>query len=372
MAMSNGDWPVDILTEILLKLPVKSILRFKCVAKTWCDLFQNPSFVSQHLSISKKNKRLLVYYHDDNNDNIVMRLFVYQTLVSYHDLHQQLPSHIADLYVLTFCVYNGLFCLCDHKNSRITLWNPATREFKILPECNQNIPPKVETYIHILGFGLDPLSNDYKVIYMRDYLDLEKNMAGPTHYAVYRMSTDSWRVLNEEDVQFFQDLSICYSSNNACVNGVYYWNVFKFVEHGPSFIDNKILAFYLGTEVFQLIESPCPESPGKLLPLHDDLISLWYIEMTDRDLRSNEVWVLNDDGHWTKLLKIEPHFVVQRTFGFWKNGKVFLESVSGQLMLYDLETEELSEELGIKVRGGGEDLLRVYTYEESLVAITSK
>ncbi|XP_022765329.1 putative F-box protein At1g32420 [Durio zibethinus] len=362
MAMSNGDWPADMLTEILLKLPVKSILRFKCVAKTWCDLFQNPSFVSQHLSISKKNKRLLLYYHDDNNDNILMRLFVDQNLVSYHDLHQQLPSHIADLYVFELRVDNGLICLCDEVNCRITLWNPATREFRILPDCYPDMSLKGNSSTDILGFGLDPLSNDYKVIYMAYYLMLEDIVRPPPpRYAVYRMSTDSWRVLKKEDVQFLQDLSFCCGNDNACVNGVCYWDISKFGS------DSKILAFYLSTEVFQLMESPCPKSSGKLLPLHDR-ISFWDTEMRDKSDKSNEVWVLNEDGQWTKLLKIEPILDVERMFGFWINGKVFVESGRGQLLLYDLENEEFSE-LGIKVQEGGEDLLRVHSYEESLVVI---
>ncbi|OMO81131.1 hypothetical protein COLO4_23747 [Corchorus olitorius] len=34
---SNGVyWPADLVIEILLKLPVKSIVRFNCVAKNWC------------------------------------------------------------------------------------------------------------------------------------------------------------------------------------------------------------------------------------------------------------------------------------------------------------------------------------------------
>ena len=68
-----------------------------------------------------------------------MRLFCSQTLVSYRDLRQQLPYHFADKHVFHFYIDNGLFCLCDPYEYRICLWNPATREFRILPECNQNI-----------------------------------------------------------------------------------------------------------------------------------------------------------------------------------------------------------------------------------------
>ncbi|XVF23720.1 hypothetical protein REPUB_Repub13aG0064000 [Reevesia pubescens] len=212
MASSHGDLPADVLTEILLKLPVMSIVRFKCVSKTWCRLFQNPTFVSQHLSLSKKNNYLLVVYHEEDN-KAVMRLFGYQTFVSYHDLRQQFPNRFTNVYI-SFCVYNGVFCLLPHRiNSLVTLWNPATREFRILPECNQNIPSKIRNCLHVLGFGLDPLSNDYKVIYIRTFLDLENNKPG-RHHAIYKMSTDSWRVLEGEDVHFFKDLHICRKSNS--------------------------------------------------------------------------------------------------------------------------------------------------------------
>ncbi|XVF23714.1 hypothetical protein REPUB_Repub13aG0063600 [Reevesia pubescens] len=368
MASSHGDLPADVLTEILLKLPVKSIIRFKCVSKTWCHLFQNPTFVSQHLSLSKKNNYLLVVYHeqDKNRDKAVMRLFGYQTFVSYqdllHDLRQQFPNRFTNVYI-SFCVYNGVFCLLPHRiNSLVTLWNPATREFRILPECNQNIPSKIRNSLHILGFRLDPLSNDYKVIYIRTYLDLENNKRG-RHHAIYKMNTDSWRVLEDEDVHFFKDLHICPNCNDACVNGVYYWQVSQMPQLG--LIHYKVLAFDLSTEVFQLIESPI-SGRGKLLPLLDDRISIWDTERIETSERSNEIWVLNDEGQWTKLLKIDPLLEVERMFGFWKNGKVFVESESGRLLLYDLDTVEFSD-LGIKAKEAGD--LDVYTYEESLVAI---
>ncbi|XVE99385.1 hypothetical protein REPUB_Repub03eG0193600 [Reevesia pubescens] len=144
------------------------------------------------------------------------------------------------------------------------------------------------------------------------------------------------------------------------VNGVYYWQASGMPQ--PRLIQYKVLVFDLGTEVFQLIESPI-SGYGKLLPLHDGRISIWDTETIER---SNEIWVLNDEGHWTKLLNIDPLLKVEGMFGFWKNGKVFVESESGQLLLYDLDTKEFKD-VGIKATKVGN--LGVNTYEESLVAI---
>ncbi|XVF83901.1 hypothetical protein PTKIN_Ptkin16aG0531200 [Pterospermum kingtungense] len=322
--MSNGDCPVDILIEILLKLPVKSILRFKSVAKTWNHLFENPSFVSQHHSISKKSK-LLVFCVWGNRAwpirSISIRSFVDGDLVSYHDLGQQLPSDFAPMnYSFDICIDNGLFCLLDRRNSVLTLWNPATREFRNLPECNLSFPIKRYAYLApTLGFGLDPFSNDYK-----------------------KMSTDSWRVLKEEEVRFSPDLDICRNISNACVNGVYYW-----------LAPRKVVAFHLGSEDFELIESPLsePREKGQLLILHDR-ISIWDTEFDVGRNRSNEVWVLNDEGQWTKVLKIEPVLEIRRLIGFCTNSKVLVESLRRGLSVYDFESHEFKD-LGIQPKGPG-------------------
>ncbi|XVF23722.1 hypothetical protein REPUB_Repub13aG0064200 [Reevesia pubescens] len=159
------------------------------------------------------------------------------------------------------------------------------------------------------------------------------------------MSTDSWRVLEEEDVQFFKHVHIDSNFSSAFVNGVYYWQVIQSLQ---LFMDYKILAFHLGIEVFQLMKSPI-SGHGKLLPFHNDRISFWGTGTIGRNERSNQIWVLNDEGHWTKLLKIDPLLKVERMFGFWKNDKVFIESESGRLLLYDLDTRN-SAILGLKPR----------------------
>ncbi|XVF83899.1 hypothetical protein PTKIN_Ptkin16aG0530900 [Pterospermum kingtungense] len=370
--MSNGDWAEDTLIEILLKLPVKSIVRFKSVAKAWNHLFQNPNFVSQHHGVSKKKSKHLVVYNMDilvsrtpKHKDISIRSFVDEALVSYHDLGQQLPPHFAAMNdYFDICIDNGLFCLFDSHNSVLALWNPATREFRNLPECNLSFSRKTCSYLTPnLGFGLDPCSNDYKVIYMRHYVDFDKNLTG-RHYAIYKMSTDSWRVLKEEEVPFSLDLVIRGDISKACVNGVYYW----FANW-----QSKVLAFHLGSEAFELIESPLSEQngSGELLILHDR-ISVWDAQFGIDRKRSNEVWMLNNEGQWTKVLKIElPVLQAKWMFGFWKvYSKVLVESVWGELLVYDLESHEFKK-LGIQTKNPGY-IFQVFTYEESLFSINNK
>ena len=45
----DDDLPDEIVLDILSKLPVKSLLRFRCVCKPWYSSIANPKFISTHL-----------------------------------------------------------------------------------------------------------------------------------------------------------------------------------------------------------------------------------------------------------------------------------------------------------------------------------
>ena len=44
----DDDLPDEIVLDILSKLPVKSLLRFRCVCKPWHSSIANPNFISTH------------------------------------------------------------------------------------------------------------------------------------------------------------------------------------------------------------------------------------------------------------------------------------------------------------------------------------
>ncbi|KAK8556406.1 hypothetical protein V6N13_064438 [Hibiscus sabdariffa] len=56
-----------------------------------------------------------------------------------------------------------MLCLAGDRD-KVALWNPSTREFKILPESSVQHPPLVDsTSFDCLGFGYDSQTDDYKV-----------------------------------------------------------------------------------------------------------------------------------------------------------------------------------------------------------------
>ncbi|KAG7969571.1 hypothetical protein I3843_07G037100 [Carya illinoinensis] len=59
--MSTKYLPEPVVVEILLRLPVKSLLRFRCVSKRWRSLISDPRFAKSHFrQASERSQRLLI------------------------------------------------------------------------------------------------------------------------------------------------------------------------------------------------------------------------------------------------------------------------------------------------------------------------
>uniref|UniRef100_K4D590 F-box domain-containing protein n=1 Tax=Solanum lycopersicum TaxID=4081 RepID=K4D590_SOLLC len=57
-------FPEEILVNILTRLPVKSLVRFKCVSKFWITLISDPYFTKKHLNRARNDqdsRKLLIY-----------------------------------------------------------------------------------------------------------------------------------------------------------------------------------------------------------------------------------------------------------------------------------------------------------------------
>ncbi|KAI8566693.1 hypothetical protein RHMOL_Rhmol02G0062100 [Rhododendron molle] len=94
--------PYEINVEILLRLPVKSLLRFTCACKSWRSLISDPKFAKTHLSLASSNT-------DYNHDKLLLSL----TSGAYRPLDLKSCSISAIMYeqshpaVSLDCPYDG-------------------------------------------------------------------------------------------------------------------------------------------------------------------------------------------------------------------------------------------------------------------------
>ncbi|XP_016676532.2 F-box/kelch-repeat protein At3g06240 [Gossypium hirsutum] len=124
----------DVIVEILMRLPVKSICRFKCVCKLWCLLISDPTFIKRHLNLAIIDKDI------------------------------------------------------EHQRQKLILRSSSTPslELKRIPnfyiDINRSLDDRVSRPL-VYGFGYDHSFDDYNVV---------KFMYESIVY-VYSLKTDTWR-----------------------------------------------------------------------------------------------------------------------------------------------------------------------------------
>ncbi|GMN22458.1 hypothetical protein TIFTF001_045658, partial [Ficus carica] len=150
----------DVVLKILQQLPVKSLLRFKCVCKSWYNLINSPTFIAMHLNRSESD-----YTTKDHKDHFVS-LFVHQSSICFFSYDTfEFSSNLSIEYpccrrflvsIVGSC--NGLLCLWDTEYHY--LMNPATRDVKRLA----NEPALPQNMHRAYGFGFDPKAETYKLV----------------------------------------------------------------------------------------------------------------------------------------------------------------------------------------------------------------
>ncbi|XP_059630864.1 F-box/kelch-repeat protein At3g06240-like [Cornus florida] len=214
--------PRDIQMDILSRLPVESLLRFKCVSKQYRFLISDPYFIKLHLnrSIHSKNWHKLSFYRfgpqsiidyeslfgnnnvndGSNASNAVVKL--YPPFLS--------PSSDKCITVIGSC--NGLICYLIHYGLlqiivEIILYNPSTRVYKKLPE-----PP--HWIVGNFGFAYDSSNDDYKVlIAKRHFSDVIFK------FCIFSLRDNSWRTMPGVDCNYVD----IFSSSSCCLNGALHW-----------------------------------------------------------------------------------------------------------------------------------------------------
>ncbi|GLT64265.1 hypothetical protein SLA2020_367690 [Shorea laevis] len=123
--------PSELITEILSRLSVKSLIRFRCVSKTWYSLISSPDFIATHLSRALSNPQypssnLVVFHHfnyrlkKDRSPTIRIHLLSLDPEIEERSLLAGPLDSIRDMCSFGMGVIgsaNGLFCLIKVLNT---------------------------------------------------------------------------------------------------------------------------------------------------------------------------------------------------------------------------------------------------------------
>ncbi|XP_057784545.1 F-box/kelch-repeat protein At3g23880-like [Salvia miltiorrhiza] len=284
--------PEEIIAEILARLPVRSLLRFRCVSQSWRRLISSRHFCDAHLQISSKDPNF------SRRRAIATVLLPFYTLkqCSLHSLLLGPAADAADLdypmknprnsiRVVGCC--NGLVCIAVN-GKHFFLWNPSTKRHKKLADADDRM--KSGLFITKYGFGFDETNDDYKV------LGILSGFCNSGRYEsvvkIYSLRRDSWKVIDA-----FKD-GLPFDDNGKFVSGKLHW--------GRRFgMESKwdIVCLDLGSESCVSVNQPS-YLDGGFIP---SLGVIWgsLCVMCDFPKVSVDVWVLKDS--WMKLVVL-PYF----------------------------------------------------------------
>ncbi|XP_023910064.1 F-box/kelch-repeat protein At3g23880-like [Quercus suber] len=317
--------PEEVVLQILYKIPVKSLIRFRCVSKSWNSLITSSAFIHSHLtpslSLPSNSDKLIVKDYDYRNE-VVTYKFIHDENNDY-SLHQHVEFPLRDggyTYLQLIGSVNGLFCLFE--SEQIILWNPYIRKFITLPKpLPKTYRPIAWTYSYRYGFGFDPRNNDYKVVRMS-----ERSKAKPPLVEVYSLKEGSWRRKTSAATLLKPGIAFEGQSAMAALNGAVHFR------HCQSKLREKLEFDIFGFR--GSLSVVCYEPPH----------------------RSCSIWVMKKYGvvkTWSKLFTVDLCGVIKRVIGFRKNGHIFVAAKLGlgdelNLSSYDPESQQLkNKKLGI-------------------------
>ncbi|KAJ4971591.1 hypothetical protein NE237_004690 [Protea cynaroides] len=166
-------------------------------------------------------------------------------------------------------------CLC--------LLNPATKEYKRIPDP-EILAKRPPYYVFKdYGFGYSPRTDEYKVVVIRGY-KIEENIHNDSW--VYTLGTNSsWRLIEGSTYWI-------HTGSHALVNGALHWMA---ISDMPGF-SILLISFDLGDEKFRLLSLPKSLSQEDInhmgLLESDGFLSLCHW-MADGKF---DVWIMKDYG----------------------------------------------------------------------------
>lgn len=354
--------PRDVAYDILCRLPITSLIQFKCVSRSWRTLAENPELATLHFSRAAArpdNDPCLIFHCDYPIQNQLC--FADKRKVK--KFHLPFLNKLSEFDVVGSC--NGLLCLSNSLFSSgcLYLYNPFTSSYLELPRSDQYPHQEV-----VYGFGFHPGTSQYKVVRIVYYRNSGPTGSVPARRINYSQSqvqvltvgSSTWRNIGKAPYQF--DLW----ASEALVEGRLHWVTRRRRVHGAR--TRFIVSFDLKDEQFREVPKPAcgglHRSNFHLLLLAGCLSAAVYCSNGKL-----EIWVMrtyNVEESWSKEISVGAYLPkglkqdmvpkiwrnglngrVARVLCLLRDGKILLEYKSRALVCYDPESRRF-EDLGFQ------------------------
>lgn len=354
--------PIEIIIEILSRLPVKALGRFTTVSKSWYSHITSHMFINKHLkdySISLSNKSYSSGGGGSSSSSATPFSSVLLIPIVLKELERHSYSMFSDstfdengsfkipmlyhwlenLYIGNSC--NGIICFTDQKaffGRKVYLYNPVIRRMKLISHnCFADLMFDRNKVFCKLGFGFCESANDYKVVRIHYVKDEESKMLGNVapEVEVYSLNADNWRRIKA-------NVKCIVNYRSVSCNGSIHWLARK--QNGRIF--DAIMSFDIAHELFCETDLPvlCHSLKDGTLLVFKGLLAIFKDGVSVREYegyKCYELWVMREymvAKSWTKLFVLETKRSVVKAFGFTKSGQLVMQMHGDRLASWEPES----------------------------------
>ncbi|KAF5736359.1 F-box protein CPR30-like [Tripterygium wilfordii] len=324
----SANLPSELIFEIFVRLPVKSIAKFKCVSKPMYAFLSDLRFIKKHLSITVlKNPNLCL--------KLDFRLFLVNEGEGWRRARRLVVPFAYSLERMEISgSCNGLLCLSDHiRDEDIYLYNPSTGVYRLLPSPQFDIPTNENSCFTSLGFGYNPSDDDYKVVrclyhYDKPFIDIDSYQC-ESH--IYSLNTNRWKKIG--------GIPLHISSRSAVwlENDILVWKATRGIGRTKQVL---IVSFGMDREEFLEIPQPDCIYPDNIhydIGVLNGFFCMFYQARDDYC----EIWMMMEFGKrdsWTRTFAIrrpeivKDYYMYLRPLKMLTTGEILIE-VGGQAIV---------------------------------------
>ncbi|KAG4929172.1 hypothetical protein AAZX31_17G007900 [Glycine max] len=334
ITVSNmANLPVEVVTEILSRLPVKSVIRLRSTCKWWRSIIDSRHFILFHLN---KSHTSLILRHRSQLYSLDLK-----SLLDPNPFELSHPLMCYSNSIKVLGSSNGLLCISNVADD-IALWNPFLRKHRILPSDRFHRPESSLFAARVYGFGHHPPSNDYKLLSITYFVDLHKRTFD-SQVQLYTLKSDSWKNLPSMPYAL-----CCARTMGVFVSGSLHWLVTRKLQPDEP---DLIVAFDLTSETF--CEVPLPATVNGNFDMQVALLGGCLCVVEHRGTGFH-VWVMRVYGSrdsWEKLFSLTENHHHEMGSGKLKyvrplalddGDRVLFEHNRSKLCWYDLKTGDVS------------------------------
>uniref|UniRef100_A0A7C8ZS77 F-box domain-containing protein n=1 Tax=Opuntia streptacantha TaxID=393608 RepID=A0A7C8ZS77_OPUST len=228
--------PIDVLFNILIRLPVKCLLLFKSVCKSWYALITSREFADHHFRRNSLSSDRLLIFSGEDNSLYSVNLESPESSPAVKIPFPSIAERFSRKNIVGSC--NGLLlCVCDETpNFEALLINSSSLPCKRIPKLKVPLNCLYVNY----GLGYDCGVGDYKVVRIVHFLWGATVAREAMEVMVYSLRTDSWKLVKQN----FLDYGTPKSKDGALVNS----NLLHWLFWSYTLNDHRIAGFDVCSE----------------------------------------------------------------------------------------------------------------------------